>query len=757
MHPPRLPFQSWLTALAVTLTCMLLGVGWIQYGQWRQLEDSINEGKTSLEWDVFQFQSEQLRLASQLNEALLGQGSVETMKDLSLRYNIFLSRLDIIQNGNSAGLAPNSPAYAEALTLINNFTTLADGYLGDGSVVPRFDHARLIELKGALNHARGPVQTLLLDANAHYGEQTTKHLQAIRRQAMTSGAITGLLALLAVALGAVALRLLNVANQRNHEMQAVQAELGTALDRAKSANLAKSQFLANMSHEIRTPMNAILGTLQLLRKSELNSTQSTYVDKAQGASRTLLGLVNDVLDFSKIEAGKMSLDPRSFRLSQMLQDLNAVLSGGCEEKSIELRMDVDSDVPPRLVGDDMRLQQVILNLASNAIKFTSVGEVVVRVRVVAASGTHARLEFSVRDTGIGIAPEHQNCIFDGFTQAEPSTTRRFGGTGLGLALSNRLVAMMGGTLNLKSQVGQGSVFSFELELPVAKNPPADTLSQANTEPVPQAQRLRGLRILLVEDNKVNQMVAAELLRLEGGQVTVADNGKIGVDKVVDTLPGFDLVLMDIQMPVMDGFSATRAIRELMGFENLPIIAMTANAMARDREACLAGGMNEHVGKPFDIDQLVTLILQLSKPAPKKENLMTSLGTSVTKAQAVRSCDINFLEALSRLGGNAKVYGDVVSAFRVELSIAPIKVQTALEQGRREDAVRLVHTLKGLAATVGAEQLQTQLLELEGVLKSEPDITETDPRLESLQVTVDATMSELQVLALRFPPSLKNQN
>jgi signal transduction histidine kinase/DNA-binding response OmpR family regulator len=755
MRPPSIASQSWLTTLAVALACMLMAVGWLQYGQWRQLEGSINEGKTSLEWDVFQFQSEQLRLASQLNEALLAQGSVEAMQELSLRYNIFLSRLDIIKNGNSSGLATHSRAYDEALTLVNNFTVLADDYLGDGSVVPVFDGARLHQLKAALNNARRPVQALLLDANARYGEQTTKHLQAIRSQAMTSGATTGLLALLAVALGAVALHLLKIANRRNHEMESIQVELGAALERAKSANLAKGQFLANMSHEIRTPMNAILGMLQLLKKSEIDKTQSSYVEKAQGASRTLLSLVNDVLDFSKIEAGKMSLDPRSFQLSQMLQDLIAVLSVGCEEKSIELRFDLDPDVPLRLVGDDMRLQQVLLNLASNAIKFTSVGEVVVRVRCVASHKTHAKLEFSIRDTGIGIAPENQSRIFDGFTQAEPSTTRRFGGTGLGLAISNRLVTMMGGTLALKSQVGQGSVFSFELELPVAEDAPVNTAPPANTRHVARPQRLRGLRLLLVEDNKVNQMVAAELLSLEGAQVTVADNGKIGVDKVVDTLPGFDLVLMDIQMPVMDGFSATRAIRDLMGFENLPIIAMTANAMARDREACLAGGMNEHVGKPFDIDQLVALILQLSRPTPDQKALITGQEAPINRSQGDHGYKINFSEALVRLGGNTRVYGDVIAAFQAELSSTPARVQAALEESRMEDATRLVHTLKGLAATVGADQLQTQLLELEQALKSEINLPGKDVSLKSLQVTIDATMSELRALVLKFPAGLKN--
>ena len=321
----------------------------------------------------------------------------------------------------------------------------------------------------------------------------------------------------------------------------------------------------------------------------------------------------------------MTLDPHPFHLDKMLHDLSVVLTGGLVNKKIELRFEVDPAVPRGLLGDDLRLQQVLINLGGNAIKFTSQGEVVLTVREIGRSPQGSLLEFAVRDQGIGIAPDKLTHIFSGFSQAESNTTRRFGGTGLGLSISTRLVALMGGELKVDSTLGQGSTFHFQVCLPLADVSdsalPNNTASTSTASPAKAAKvkRLAGMRVLLVEDNKINQMVADGLLSKEGAKVTLADNGQLGVAAVAQAKSGFDIVLMDIQMPVMDGYSATRVIRQELGLTDLPIIAMTANVMASDRAACLEAGMNDHVGKPFELNQLVATLLQYTGQIMPGEN------------------------------------------------------------------------------------------------------------------------------------------
>ncbi len=520
---------------------------------------------------------------------------------------------------------------------------------------------------------------------------------------------------------------------------------------AEASNRAKSEFLANMSHEIRTPMNAILGMLKLLQSTELSQRQQEFANNAEEAARSLLGLLNDILDFSKVEAGKMTLDPRPFHLDRMLRDLAVVLSANLEGKAVEMRFDVDADVPRELVGDDMRLQQVLINLGGNAIKFTNQGEVVLTVRVVEHRGPGVLLAFSVRDTGIGIAADKQAHIFSGFSQAESNTTRRYGGTGLGLSISKRLVALMGGDLALDSAINVGSDFHFQLYFTRAH---PGTVAQRHAPATAKAAspRLAGMRLLVVEDNKINQLVAQGLLSEEGADVTLAENGALAVAAVAHTQPVFDAVLMDLQMPVMDGFAATRAIRQHRGSAALPIIAMTANAMASDREACLAAGMNDHIGKPFELDHLVGLLLhhtgrtvaQASAAGP------TPMADMRTGSVAQPAAVLDLASALHRLGGSVVLLGKVLHSFAADLEPMAQQFAGALAAAQCEQALGILHTLKGLAATVGAERLAHVAASLEARIKHGDLAPALAADMAQLDAAVDATARALQPQLPLYP-------
>ena len=392
-------------------------------------------------------------------------------------------------------------------------------------------------------------------------------------------------------------------------------ELMQATEAAQAASRSKSQFLANMSHEIRTPMNAIMGMLTLLGRTDLTAKQADYVAKSEGAAQSLLLLLNDILDLSKAEAGKMTLDPQPVNLSQLFSDIQVIASAYIGVKPVTLMVDLDPQMPVQVLCDALRLKQVLINLCGNAVKFTPHGQVTLSVESHSTGADLATLTFAVQDTGIGIAPESQDRIFSGFIQAEASTTRRFGGTGLGLAISQRLVALMGSKLELHSVLGKGSRFYFSLDLPVIAPVPLVQFDAHVTGDTVHPT-LSGMRILVVEDNFVNQQIASELLSGEGAQVELANDGQNALDMIAAAQVPFDVVLMDMQMPVMDGLTATRIIRQTQDANALPIVAMTANAMDSDRQDCLNAGMNDHVGKPFNVTHLVTVLLRVTASLSK---------------------------------------------------------------------------------------------------------------------------------------------
>ena len=465
---------------------------------------------------------------------------------------------------------------------------------------------------------------LLFESNKLLNDLEQRLAQQQRNLRLTQLGVVVLVVFSVMGLGLFFLRRINAAHD----------QMQLAMEQADAANRSKSEFVANMSHEIRTPMNAILGFAQLMQESELSKRQRTHLDSVQRAARALLRILNDILDYSKIEAGHLDLEVAPFDLADLLAGVVDLFSFQVSDKGLQLEVRVDPSLPSVVLGDATRLRQVLVNLVGNALKFTESGRIQVDIERGAHMDSDLTLAVAVRDTGIGMSPDQLSRIFSAFTQADTSITRRFGGTGLGLSISSQLVALMGGDLSAESRPGEGSTFRFTIR--VGMDPGGEGASQASAQQ-PQfnlfhVARLKGAKALVVDDLEANRTLLTALLEGLGMKVTASANGREAVELCASER--FDAVLMDLQMPEMDGFEATRRIRASHPHDAPPVIAVSASALLRDREACLAAGMVDHIAKPIERDRLVAALLQWVVGAAGAEvTELDRVANSVTSSDA----------------------------------------------------------------------------------------------------------------------------
>jgi two-component system sensor histidine kinase/response regulator len=511
---------------------------------------------------------------------------------------------------------------------------------------------------------------------------------------------------------------------------------------ALAASVAKSEFVANISHEIRTPMNAILGFTDLCLESSPSTIQKKYLGNVKESARSMLRLINEILDFSKIEAGKLALEAIPFDLKNEMNMVATMAQQLINTNKVTLDLEYNTDFNAKIIGDALRLRQVLTNLAGNAVKFTNQGKIVIAVIEKHLDSKQVELEFRISDTGIGMDQEKLDSIFHPFSQADSSTTRKFGGTGLGLTISSQLIQKMGGTISVESEPGVGSTFSFSLSFPLSQEEP--TVEQPFSSKHQSCTQLRNSRILLVEDNEINRQLASEVLTRNHIQVDTAGDGKEALKLLhVNT---YDLVLMDIQMPVMDGYEATTTIRQQLGLVDLPIIALTASSSSTVREKCMRSGMDDYLTKPIDIHQLLEMIDKFINPARQTiDNDTTPFKRNAEKDCLPDMSGINAQEAMQRMDLSPAEYAKLLNKFADKHHKDLDTIFTLFTKKQWDEARRVSHTLKGLAATIGAADLSATMSDMEQLFKA--CLTSTEfavgtSELEQLFFKANKLMSEV---------------
>jgi len=595
-------YLLWLAIGTAVLALAMAVLLVLQITQKRAIEKANELRADSITALVFQFEREFLRFRQTLESNVLRNGEPDA-DNLGLRYDLFLSRLTLLRDNPTTEIITQRPEYLQAMPHVDTLIEHADKVMG-ATPLTKPALAKLLE---EFNNAGVDVQALSLAANSEIAALLESQEKTMLRQNNQIIWLTlAQLIFLLTAAGALALR----QRKQEKERQALEDlthELREAHFRAEAANRGKSQFLANMSHELRTPFNGMLGMLGLLENTTVTPTQADYIKTAKSSANHLLTLLNDILDVSALEAGKMTLKPEPVQLGSLLNEVDALMRPQATDKGLKFSIVSQAELPHWVLADATRLKQILFNLISNAIKFTEHGSVSVTIVPRQRTDGNIGLAFLIKDTGIGMDDHVLSKLFQRFFQVDGGLARKFGGTGLGLEISQTLARLMGGAIEVESTQGKGSLFTLHLPFTLCPAPPT-----AAPAPAPQAAAAAALRVMVVEDHPVNRKFVGILLEKMGCEVTFCENGQLGVEAAERSM--FDLILMDVHMPVMDGLTATRTIRAMQGpISQVPIIVLSADVMNEAKDKALAAGVNDFVSKPVQAAQLQAVMQKCLAP------------------------------------------------------------------------------------------------------------------------------------------------